>query len=468
MGTGAKTVSGQSATAPALRREVIAPLPDADIACRADDSGLSISLLTGGDDRSYALGIVDALAKQGVTVEFIGSDALDAPELHASPRIRFLNLRGDQSRNVSFLRKVVRILAYYARLVSYAATAQPKIFHILWNNKFETLDRVGLMLYYRLLGKRIVFTAHNVNAAKRDGRDSWFNQVTLGIQYRLCHHIFVHTPRMKAELETEFRQPAAKISVIPFGINNTTPRTGLTRDTARARLGVAAGERILLFFGQIAPYKGLEYLVEAVRLLIRRGESVRLLIAGKVKQGSEAYWQAIDETITREKLDEAIYRHVRFIPDEEVEAFMQAADVVALPYVSIFQSGVPFLAYSFGLPVIATDVGSLRDDIVEGRTGHIVPPCDPGALAAAISRHFASEMHRQPDLTRGLIQAHANVRHSWETVGLITRQTYQGLIGGSETTAPKNDQPCPGDRTAPLPGRVESTRPDGATTGTIA
>ena len=71
--------------------------------------------------------------------------------------------------------------------------AQPKIFHILWNNKFEFFDRTLLMLYYKLLGKKIVFTAHNVNIRKRDGNDSWLNRFSLKIQYQLVDHIFVHT-----------------------------------------------------------------------------------------------------------------------------------------------------------------------------------------------------------------------------------------------------------------------------------
>ena len=62
---------------------------------------------------------------------------------------------------------------------------RPKLFHILWNNKFQFFDRTLLMLYYRLLGKKIAFTAHNVNAGKRDSNDSWLNRLSLKIQYRL-------------------------------------------------------------------------------------------------------------------------------------------------------------------------------------------------------------------------------------------------------------------------------------------
>ncbi len=93
---------------------------------------------------------------------------------------------------------------YYAKLIRYAATAKPRIFHILWNNKFELFDRTLLMLYYKLLGKKIVFTVHNVNAGRRDSKDTRLNRLTLRIQYRLADHIFVHTEKMKRELIEEF------------------------------------------------------------------------------------------------------------------------------------------------------------------------------------------------------------------------------------------------------------------------
>ena len=125
------------------------------------------------------------------------------------------------------------------------------------------------MLYYRLLGRRIVLTAHNVNAAKRDSRDSALNRLSLWIQYRLADHIFVHTEKMKAELRSEFGVAESKISVIPFGINNTAPISDMTSEEAKRRLGLAPEERTALFFGQIAPYKGLDYLVTALPELVR-------------------------------------------------------------------------------------------------------------------------------------------------------------------------------------------------------
>src|SRR5262245_28553705 len=128
----------------------------------------SVAILTGGGDKPYALGLAATLIKQEVRFDFIGSDEVDGPELHCNPGVSFLNLRGDQRTDADVWTKTLRVLRYYLRLVRYAATARPRLFHILWNNKFELFDRTVLMLFYRLLGKKIVFTAHNVNAGKRD------------------------------------------------------------------------------------------------------------------------------------------------------------------------------------------------------------------------------------------------------------------------------------------------------------
>ena len=422
-----KTMPAPSRPAAKVEAIGLEELSQAGVASNSKDS-LLVSLLTGGDDRPYALGMVSALIDQGVAVEFIGSDALDEPLLHESPLIKFLNLRGDQSETATFGRKVVRILAYYARLFRYAATGKPRVFHILWNNKFELIDRTFLMLYYRALAKRVVLTAHNVNTRKRDGRDNWINRLSLRVQYRLCHHIFVHTERMKTEILSDFSVPESRVSVIPFGINNTIPCTDMTRPEARRLLGVPEESRLALFFGQIAPYKGLEYLVDAMRLLAEAGEDIRLIIAGKVKRGCEDYWHKIQEALALDCLRDCVIQRIQFIADDNVEQYFKASDVAVLPYVSIFQSGVPFLAYSFGLPVIASDVGSMREDIVEGTTGFVYSPSTTQDLAKALRSYFASELYRCLDSKRSEIQSFANERNSWAIVGERIVAVYRRLL----------------------------------------
>jgi glycosyltransferase involved in cell wall biosynthesis len=386
-----------------------------------------VALLTAGRDRPYALGLAAALAAAGTRFDFIGSNEVDSPELHTSPQIHCLNLRGDQSVAAGLPKKFFRVLAYYCRLLGYALTAQPKVFHILWNNKFELFDRTALLLFYKLCGRRIVFTAHNVNAGVRDGSDSWLNRATLKFQYEQCDHIFLHTGKMKAELVADFGIPENKTSVIPFGINSTVPDTALTTAAARQRLGLADGEKTLLFFGNIAPYKGVEFLVEAFIAVASRAKNYRLIIAGRPK-GSEAYWAGLQAKIDASPVRDKIILKIEYVPDAETEIYFKAADVLILPYTHIFQSGVLFLGYNFGLPCIAADVGSLKDEIVETRTGHVFKPRDAADLARTIETYFAGELYANLKTQRQAIRDFANDRYSWSKVARITTEVYSQVL----------------------------------------
>jgi glycosyltransferase involved in cell wall biosynthesis len=390
-------------------------------------SEVEVALLTGGGDRPYAFGLATALLSKSLCVDLIGGDDLDSPEWHGTSHVNFLNLRGDQRPDASRVSKVSRVLRYYVRLIRYAATARPKIFHILWNNKFEVFDRVLLMFYYKLLRKKTVLTVHNVNAKKRDSNDTVLNRLTLKIQYRLADHLFVHTEKMKRELMEEFGVSASAITVIPFGINNAVPDTSLTSDEAKRRLGIAEKDRVILFFGNIAPYKGLEYLVDAFQQVVTRSDNYRLIIAGNLKD-CEMYWKDIQEMIKRDGNGGQILPKIRYIPDDETEVYFKAADLLVLPYRHIYQSGVLFLGYSFGLPVVATDVGALREEIIEGRTGFVCRPEDSIDMARAIETYFSSDLYKDLNNRRQEIRKYALERHSWDVVGQLTGNVYAKLL----------------------------------------
>jgi D-inositol-3-phosphate glycosyltransferase len=386
-----------------------------------------VAVLTGGDDRPYVLGLVEAFTSAGVIFDVVGSDDLSLPELLNNRLINFLNLRGDQSSDAGLARKIKRILTYYWRLICYTATGEPKLFHILWNNKFELFDRTFLMLYYKLMGKRVVLTAHNVNRHKRDGTDSWLNRLSLRIQYQLSDHTFVHTDRMKEELVSDFAVSADKVSVIPFGINNTVPKTSITATGARQLLGIAERDKTILCYGQIAPYKGLEYLIAAFARILKEDGDYRLIIAGKPKW-NRMYWKRVEQLIIDNGVRHRVVERIEHVPDEETELYFKAADVLILPYTRLFQSGVIFLGYSFGLPAIVADVGSLKEEIIEGETGFVFTPRDSSDLARKIDEYFDSELFRNLESRRLEIKAYANERYSWEKVAAITTAIYSNLI----------------------------------------
>ncbi|SRR6266496_264466 len=404
----------------------VSPDPSAEPRMAKPPLGNGIALLTGGIDPPYVYGLSMEIVAQQIALEVVGSDALDRPEMHSTVGLRFINLHGS-SGNGGRLARVYEVLRAYLRLMVYASTAKPKIFHVLWNNKFPAFDRTLLTLWYKVCRKRIVFTAHNVNAAKRDGNDSWLNRVTLKIQYRLVDHIFVHTAKMKTELLEEFGVADQAVTVIPFGINNSVPDTDLTPAEARQRLGIGESDKTILFFGRMRPYKGLEYLVEAFHRLVSKDKNYRLIIAGETKKDTVQQVAAIQETIARGPAPDRVVQHFEFIADSDTELYFKAADVSVLPYTMVFQSGVLFLSFSFGLPVIATEVGSLGDDIVAGENGFMCRPCDVEDLERVIEKYFESDLHRNLDLQRHEIRRQANAQHSWSEVGKRTRSVYERL-----------------------------------------
>lgn len=391
-------------------------------------SEMRVGLITGGFDRPYAYGLSMALTSMGVKLDVIGSDQVDSPEMHTTPGLNFINLQRGWRENAPFFNKLVRVCHFYTQLIRYVALSKSRLLHILWNNKIELLDRTLLMLLHKALGKRIVLTAHNVNTRQRDGNDTHLNRFSLAVQYRLTDHIFVHTQQMRAELLEQFDIPDKKVTVIPFGTNNSLPRTNLTPEDAKHRLGVRKNEFTMLFFGRIQPYKGLECLIEAMELLIRTGSSnYRLIIAGEPKKEYRTYWESIQRKIRSGDARDQVLERVEYIPDSEVEVYFQAADVFVLPYTQIYQSGVLFLGYSFGLPVIATDVGSFRQDVDEGVTGCICTPNDSASLALAIQRYFHSPMYRDLHRTRLRIREYVSGSHSWISVAELTCKVYQNL-----------------------------------------
>jgi len=387
---------------------------------------MKVALLTGGGDKPYALGLLSALVSRGVVIDFIANDEMSVAHIVKHKNVNVLNFRGDQSASSSKFVKIVRVLRYYLRLVKYSLTTDTKIFHILWLNKFVLFDRMVLNMFYKACGKKLVFTAHNVDERERDGGQSLVNKWSLKVLYAVVDHIFVHTTQMKAQLIRDYGIAEAKISTIHFGINNTLPKSGISKCEARKRLSLSDNHKVLLFFGNIAPYKGLEYLLHAMDCLSKQDDNYRLIVAGQIKD-CQPYWKMLERLIADSCLGKYLLLKIEYIPDSDVEVLFNSADLLILPYKYIYQSGVLFLSYSFGLPVVATDVGSLREDIQQGRTGMICKAEDSNDLAKTIERYFESDLYGNLDQLMKDIVAYGNERYSWDGVGIATQHVYKSL-----------------------------------------
>lgn len=210
----------------------------------------------------------------------------------------------------------------------------------------------------------------------------------------------VHSQADEAILHTYL--PQARITVSPL------PTYEELGNGTVAELPVALPEDrpLLLFCGLVRPYKGLDVLLEALTLV---EQPVHLLVAGEFWQGGRASYEA---QIRQLGLTDCVTIIDEYLPDELLAACIDRANVVVLPYRSATQSAVVQTAFGRGKPVITTNVGGLAEVVENGRTGLVVPPENPPALAKAIEHYFS---HGLEDVFSKNV-GEGNGRFSWDTL----------------------------------------------------
>lgn len=234
---------------------------------------------------------------------------------------------------------------------------------------------------------RVVCIADNVIPHEKRPGDNLFTRYFLGAP----HGFVTMSEKVLQDLRTLSRKPAQAVHH-PLYDNFGEP---LPKAAARQRLSLPENENILLFFGFIRRYKGLDILLDAIGLLQQEGyfdaHPLKVMVAGEFYEDEAPYTEQIDRLGIREHL----YWHVRFIPDSEVRNYLSAADGVIQPYRSATQSGVTPLAYHFGVPMIVTRVGGLGIMVPE-QIGVQCDP-DPGSVAEAIKAFFIRDRQAMQD-----------------------------------------------------------------------
>ncbi|MBS1608294.1 MAG: glycosyltransferase [Bacteroidetes bacterium] len=157
----------------------------------------------------------------------------------------------------------------------------------------------------------------------------------------------------------------------------------ISKEEARRKLGLDINERVVLFFGFIRKYKGLDLLLEAMSDERIREAGIKLLIAGEFYEEAKQYEEQIDKLGIRDRL----ILKTDFIPDSEVKYYLCAADAVIQPYRNATQSGVTPLAYHFEKPMVVTNVGGLPALVPDGIAGIVTVP-EPKAIATAILKFY--------------------------------------------------------------------------------
>ncbi|MBU2502274.1 glycosyltransferase [bacterium] len=273
-------------------------------------------------------------------------------------------------------------------------------------------------LLRRDTGVRVVYLLDNVIPHEKYPLGMFLTRLAL----RQGHGYIAQSAQVRRDLFTVLpgTDPAAVVDaphpVYDFG---EPGRPRKTRAEARKALGLEAAAHLVLFFGFIKPYKGVVHLIDAAGPLRREfGRDLEILIVGDVYGEKQPYL----DRIAASGGSDVVRLVDGFVPDEIVEDYFVAADLVVLPYVSATQSGIVQIAYNYDLPVVTTAVGGLPEVVEDGRTGFLVPPGDSAALAAAITRFFREE---KAAAFAGAVAAQKK-KYSWDAMA----EAIEGLAGG--------------------------------------
>lgn len=247
----------------------------------------------------------------------------------------------------------------------------------------------------------IICLADNVIPHEKRPGDGPFTRYFL----RSCDAFITMSEKVMQDLRLFEKTKPAKLVAHPLYDNFGE---AVDKQQARQHLGLPPVKKLLLFFGFIRAYKGLDLLLDAVSVLRQRNPAyaadMRLLIAGEFYEDEQKYQQQIDKLGIKDML---ILR-TDFIPDSEVRYYLCAADVLIQPYRNATQSGVTPLAYHFDKPMVVTNVGGLPALVPHGVSGLVTEPT-PESIADGIEAYFElGEAHFIPNLQK------EKQRYSWE------------------------------------------------------
>ena len=233
----------------------------------------------------------------------------------------------------------------------------------------------------KLLKKyRKLFVCHNVFPHERFPFDRLLAKMVL----RQGDSFIVQSGKDGEDLKTILPDAVYEQTVHPT--YNAFKFEEMSKEEGRRRLNIAPDRKLLLFFGFVREYKGLKYILEAMPRIAEKQKNISLLIVGDF--GSQENKGFYEKIIEKNGINDYVEIYDGYIPDKEIEKFFAACDLVVLPYESATQSGIVQIAYGFEKPVVVTNVGGLPDVVNDGRTGYIVEPGNPKALAEAVNRYF--------------------------------------------------------------------------------
>ena len=320
--------------------------------------------------------------------------------------------------------KIKRIMTYYNpfRWIRAGLSAKGDVVHIQWGIPILSPVFFTILLISKLRKKKIIATVHNVIPHEHSITD----KILSALVFYFVDMFIVHSTRNIEEMNRIFGIPEEKIIRIPHGILGSFKDGMVTQEDAREKLKLPLDDKIILFFGNIREYKGLDVMLEAFSYVIDEVNNVLLVIAGF----PWAKWEKYGELIEKNNLSKNIKLFLEFIPSGEAKYFYYASDLVALPYREFMsQSGAGAVALAFEKPLIVTDVGGLPELVKD--KNFVVEPNNPRALAEEILLVLGDDelLKKLSEDSRDLAE-----EYSWDKIAEKTMELYKFVLdGGGES-----------------------------------
>lgn len=377
---------------------------------------MQVTIIANGFQEDYIHNLVRSISSHVGKIEVIGSDIYCFDNFPAN--VHVLNLRGNHDDRVSVILKSFRILSYYFKLIKYLIGSRSSVIHVQWL-RFEIVEGIFFSLFIRLLGKQVIYTAHNILPHNKKG---WFLDFKFRIIYSVQNKIIVHTAYIKSQLCNKFNLPVNKIHSIPHGVYEPLSNPSIDQEIAKRNLNLPSGKSIALFFGRFSVYKGFDIIVDAVKDMKYKNEII-FLVAGRV---IDHYQNEFDRI---RKMSSAFnFKYIlKHVTDEEMELCFKAADFCIIPYREASQSGVLFMSYAYGTPVIVSRIGGFTEDVIEGKTGFLFEAGDAGSLSEKLD--YAILTNKTGELfSRNELISYAVQNYSWDITAKKLVNIYNNSI----------------------------------------
>jgi D-inositol-3-phosphate glycosyltransferase len=368
----------------------------------------------GGND--YALYLCKALKKAGIEITLVVSEdnkedgTIDFPFLILSP---------SKTKSMNKFKKIFKYINYLLNIYKLILKEKYDVVHFqfLRRRRIESLYFVTL----KLLGVKLAHTVHDVTPLNENKLDHFFSLLV----YKTADLLFVHSNVNKKDLANQVKIEEDKIKVVPHGdFDNYISDQIPSKWEVRKFFNLSPEQNVLLFFGAIKEYKGLDILFDSLSQVAHKVINLTLIIAGMpdpIELGQE-----YKNMISKLPKEISVIFHDKFIPNEDLEKYFIASDVIVLPYRRISHSGVLHLAYSFGRPVIATNVGDFLESIEEGRSGFVVAANSPESLSEKIVQTFSNKrkLEEMGEYARHLSES----KYSWKNSAELMKEIYKKEI----------------------------------------